>query len=162
MSLIKNVAQQVKKTLHASIKASSFLPCHFSSLFHLQARRTNVVASKASSSGVYPLGGYNENKAQLRRETTAQYYRDHDIHHAAKKDSVRLKAAALLFTGRIPSNIDLIVKFLKFVKSPKGAFLFSDRRNISKANFPYASLTESKASDPCPLLSSQILIFSKL
>ncbi|CAG5102855.1 Oidioi.mRNA.OKI2018_I69.chr1.g499.t1.cds [Oikopleura dioica] len=82
MSLIKNVAQQ--------------------------ARRTNVVASKASSSGVYPLGGYNENKAQLRRETTAQYYRDHDIHHAAKKDSVRLKAAALLFTGRIPSNIDLI------------------------------------------------------
>jgi hypothetical protein len=128
-----------------------------------QARRTNVVASKSSaSSSAHPLGGYNENKAQLRRETTAQYYRDHDIHNAAKKDSVRLKAAALLFTGRIPSDIDLIVTFFVFVKMPNGRILFSDRRSIYSQSCLYAWHTELKASDPCHSLSSQIRTFSKL
>jgi len=127
-----------------------------------QARRTNVVASKASSSSAHPLGGYNENKAQLRRETTAQYYRDHDIHNAAKKDSVRLKAAALLFTGRIPSDIDLIVTFFVFVKMPNGRILFSDLRSIYSQSCLYVSLIELKDSARYHLLSSQIHTFSKL
>ena len=53
----------------------------------------------------------------MRKEITTQYYRDHDIHQAAKKESVRLKAAALLYTGKIPNEIDYIVCFENYIKN---------------------------------------------
>lgn len=44
----------------------------------------------------------------MRKDATSQYFRDYDIHDAAKRKSVRLKAAALLYTGKVPSEDDLI------------------------------------------------------
>jgi len=79
-----------------------------------QVRRSTAVLSRPATQTKHivqytnPMGGYNENKAQMRKEATTQYYRDHDIHEAAKKRSVRLKATALLYTGKIPTEIDSI------------------------------------------------------
>jgi [3-methyl-2-oxobutanoate dehydrogenase (acetyl-transferring)] kinase len=54
------------------------------------------------------LGGYNENKAQMRKEVTKQYYFEHDIHDAAKQESHRLKATALFATGKLLDKSDSI------------------------------------------------------
>lgn len=76
-------------------------------------KRGNSVVSRLPakhivSKSTYPLGAYNENKAQLRKDATAQYYRDHAIHEAAKEKSVRLKTSALLATARFPTENDLL------------------------------------------------------
>ena len=78
-------------------------------------KRGNAVVSRLPakhivSKSTYPLGAYNENKAQLRKDATAQYYRDHAIHEAAKEKSVRLKTSALLATARFPTENDLLVR----------------------------------------------------
>lgn len=89
MSLMQSVAQQVRRG---------------TAVLSRPTKNTNHIVSQTT----YPMGGYNENKAQMRKEATTQYYRDHDIHEAAKKKSVRLKATALLYTGKIPTEIDSI------------------------------------------------------
>lgn len=47
------------------------------------------------------LADFNEKRSRERRDAVSQYYRDHDITIASKKDSVRLSAAALLYTGKM-------------------------------------------------------------
>lgn len=54
------------------------------------------------------LGGYNENKADMRKATTTQYYRDHDIHKTARHQSFRLIASALLQSSKFPEEADAI------------------------------------------------------
>ena len=57
------------------------------------------------------------------QDATTQYFRDHDIHEAAKRKSVRLKAAALLYTGKVPSEDDLIVSFQAYSCKQRSAWI---------------------------------------
>ena len=58
------------------------------------------IPAPRSTSSRY-LADFNEKRARERRDAVSQYYRDHDITMASKKDSVRLSAAALLYTGKM-------------------------------------------------------------
>ena len=60
----------------------------------------NRLPAPRSTSSRY-LADFNEKRARERRDAVSQYYRDHDITMASKKDSVRLSAAALLYTGKM-------------------------------------------------------------
>jgi len=60
----------------------------------------NHLPAPRSTSSRY-LADFNEKRARERRDAVSQYYRDHDITMASKKDSVRLSAAALLYTGKM-------------------------------------------------------------
>lgn len=61
---------------------------------------TKKLSAPRSTSSRY-LADFNEKRARERRDAVSQYYRDHDITMASKKDSVRLSAAALLYTGKM-------------------------------------------------------------
>ena len=62
--------------------------------------KQNRLPAPRSTSSRY-LADFNEKRARERRDAVSQYYRDHDITMASKKDSVRLSAAALLYTGKM-------------------------------------------------------------
>jgi len=62
--------------------------------------KENRLPEPRSTSSRY-LADFNEKRARERRDAVSQYYRDHDITIASKKDSVRLSAAALLYTGKM-------------------------------------------------------------
>lgn len=62
--------------------------------------KDNRLPEPRSTSSRY-LADFNEKRARERRDAVSQYYRDHDITIASKKDSVRLSAAALLYTGKM-------------------------------------------------------------
>lgn len=63
-------------------------------------QQNNRLPAPRSTSSRY-LADFNEKRARERRDAVSQYYRDHDITMASKKDSVRLSAAALLYTGKM-------------------------------------------------------------
>ena len=64
------------------------------------ALKQKSLPAPRSNSSRY-LADFNEKRARERRDAVSQYYRDHDITMASKKDSVRLSAAALLYTGKM-------------------------------------------------------------
>ena len=73
--------------------------------YQFQAKRaaTEVQSIRRSRANRY-LSSVEEKKTRERRDAIAQYYRDHDITEASQLQSNRLKAVALLYTGKLSAD----------------------------------------------------------
>ena len=66
-------------------------------------RSQNAAKPVTSRSSRY-LSSIEEKRTRERRDAIAQYYRDHDITLASQVQSNRLKAVALLYTGKLSAD----------------------------------------------------------